>query len=63
MCSSDLPFLLLIDSTSGVISDGAFVLGWAFAAWGIALYLVTGVQYAVNGLSNARNRARGVVRD
>ena len=58
-----LPFLLLINSTTGVISDGAFVLGWAFAAWGIALYLVTGVQYAVNGLSSARNRARSVVRD
>jgi len=38
------PFLLLAksDSTLGTI---AFVLGWSFALWGIALYIATGISY------------------
>jgi cardiolipin synthase len=49
------PFLLLAlaDSWLGNI---AFVLGWAFAIWGTALYLVTGFSYFVNAIT--RNRVR-----
>jgi len=49
------PFLLLALSKSwlGTVS---FILGWAFAIWGTALYLVTGFSYFVNAIS--RNRVR-----
>ena len=30
-----LPLLLLTDSTSGSISDAAYIFGWGFAGWGI----------------------------
>lgn len=49
------PFLLLALSESWV-GNVAFVLGWAFAVWGTALYLVTGASYFVNVI--ARNRVR-----
>ena len=55
-----LPCLLLVNATTGTLSDVAFVFGWAFAIWGIALYLLTGVQYATNGMSSARDRTRSV---
>ncbi len=47
------PFLLLAthDSTIGTI---AFVLGWGFAIWGIALYIATGISYAREGFSRMR---------
>lgn len=47
------PLLLLatIDNPLGTI---AFILGWAFAMWGVALYLVTGFEYAHEGLSKIR---------
>ena len=44
-----LPLLLLTKNTES-FADFAFVLGWAFAGWGIGLYLVTGMQYAITGL-------------
>ena len=55
-----LPCILLVNATTGALSDVAFVFGWAFAIWGIALYLLTGVQYATNGMSSARDRTRSV---
>lgn len=47
------PFLLLAqsDSTWGSI---AFVAGWSFAIWGIALYISTGISYAREGISQIR---------
>jgi len=44
-----LPLLLLTKSITGIGADLAFVLGWSFAGWGIALYLWTGVGYARSG--------------
>jgi cardiolipin synthase len=49
------PFLLLALSKSW-LGTVAFILGWAFAIWGTALYLVTGISYFVNAIS--RNRVR-----
>lgn len=42
------PFLLLTlhDGALGTLS---FILGWAFAIWGIALYLFTGISYFLSG--------------
>ncbi len=47
------PFLLLAksDSSLGTI---AFVLGWSFAIWGIALYIATGISYGRQGLWQIR---------
>ena len=47
------PLLLLasIDNAAGRI---AFVFGWAFAMWGVALYLVTGFEYAREAISKIR---------
>jgi cardiolipin synthase len=42
------PFLLLAQS-DGVAGTIAFVLGWSFAIWGIALYISTGISYARQG--------------
>jgi cardiolipin synthase len=51
-----LPLLLLTFSTLDEISNLAFIFGWAFAGWGIGLYLWTGVQYARTGLRELRAR-------
>jgi cardiolipin synthase len=47
------PFLLLAksDTPLGTI---AFVLGWSFAIWGIALYIATGISYGREGFSQIR---------
>ncbi len=47
------PFLLLAlsDSWYGTI---AFVCGWAFAIWGVALYCGTAIGYFQTGLRSAR---------
>lgn len=49
------PFLLLAlsDSWLGTL---AYVLGWAFAIWGIALYLFTGVSYFRSAMQSVRVR-------
>ena len=49
-----LPLILLQSSTQEWLAQGAFVLGWAFAGWGITLYLLTGVSYARLGISQLR---------
>ncbi len=51
-----LPLLLLTFSTLDEISNLAFIFGWAFAGWGIGLYLWTGAQYARTGLRELRAR-------
>ena len=47
------PFLLLAlsDSLAGTL---AFIFGWAFAIWGIGLYIVTGVSYFLSALKSIR---------
>ena len=47
------PLLLLAlnESTLGTI---AFIFGWAFAIWGIALYLFTGVSYFRTAVKSIR---------
>jgi cardiolipin synthase len=46
--------LLLLTKTSDNLGDFAFIFGWAFAGWGIGLYLVTGFQYGATGLTLLR---------
>jgi cardiolipin synthase len=43
------PFLLLALQQSWV-GTLAFILGWSFAIWGIALYISTGIAYFAKGL-------------
>ena len=50
-----LPLLLLTESTEGGIAQIAFIFGWGFAGWGIALYLWTGLSYARAGIKDLRN--------
>ena len=47
------PFILLAES-EGVVGTIAFVLGWSFAIWGIALYISTGISYARQGVWQIR---------
>ena len=47
------PFLLLAQS-DGMWGSIAFVAGWSFAIWGIALYISTGISYAREGISQMR---------
>jgi cardiolipin synthase len=47
------PFLLLALSSS-LVGTLAFIFGWAFAIWGIGLYLVTGVSYFLSALKSIR---------
>ena len=49
-----LPLLLLTVSTEGNWAQAAFIMGWAFAGWGIGLYLWTGVSYALSGFRSIR---------
>jgi cardiolipin synthase len=51
------PLLLLTKVEEKWLADLAFIFGWAFSTWGIALYLVTGFSYALGG-SRAVVRAR-----
>lgn len=46
------PFLLLKELP--VIGDICFILGWAFAIWGIALYFYTAFQYAITANRDGR---------
>jgi cardiolipin synthase len=56
-----LPLLLLAGGAGGEFSDVAFIAGWAFAGWGIGLYLWTGVGYARTGISELKEiRSRAV---
>ena len=47
------PFLLLAQS-DGTWESIAFVAGWSFAIWGIALYISTGISYARECISQIR---------
>ena len=47
------PFLLLAQA-NGTWGNIAYVAGWSFAIWGIALYISTGISYAREGFSQMR---------
>jgi cardiolipin synthase len=47
------PFLLLALSDS-LVGSLAFIFGWAFAIWGIGLYLITGVSYFLSAMKSIR---------
>lgn len=47
------PFLLLALSDT-LIGEMAFILGWAFAIWGVALYVTTGVSYFLTAMKTIR---------
>ncbi len=51
------PFLLLTLIDQALVSSIAYVIGWAFSAWGIALYLWTGILYLKDGIRLLRARA------
>lgn len=53
-----LLLLALADSTAGHI---AFILGWSFAIWGIALYISTGVSYFRSGILAIRAKSIKVI--
>ena len=46
--------LLLLALSDSMAGDIAFIFGWAFAIWGIALYLFTGVSYFRTALKSIR---------
>jgi cardiolipin synthase len=46
--------LLLLALRDSLAGDIAFIFGWAFAIWGIALYLFTGVSYFRTALKSIR---------
>ena len=47
------PFLLLALSQS-MLGEMAFIFGWAFAGWGVALYVATGVSYFLTAIKTIR---------
>jgi cardiolipin synthase len=46
--------LLLLALSNSVAGEIAFIFGWAFAIWGIALYLFTGVSYFRTAIKSIR---------
>lgn len=53
------PFLLLALSDTWY-GELAFIFGWAFAIWGVALYLGTAFGYFRTGVKSIRVRARNI---
>jgi len=47
-------FPLLLLSQVSMIGHAAFVIGWAFAIWGVTLYFYTGFQYLFSALRTSR---------
>jgi cardiolipin synthase len=47
-------FPLLLLSAVDLIGNAAFVMGWAFAIWGVTLYFYTGLQYLFNAIRSFR---------
>lgn len=45
---------LLLSGQGGVLGDVAFVLGWAFALWGVGLYWWAGLAYVRTALHGLR---------
>lgn len=42
--------MLFLSQREGFLGYLGYLLGWAFSAWGISLYLITGIWYLRNGL-------------
>ena len=47
------PFLLLA-TMQNALGTVAYVLGWSFAIWGVALYISTGISYSYEAISKIR---------
>ena len=45
--------LLLLAKSSGLLGNIAFILGWSFAIWGVALYSLTALDYYRTALKSA----------
>ena len=45
------PFLLLEDVS--VIGPFCYLVGWAFAIWGMSLYFYTGIEYLIKGIKSS----------
>ena len=46
--------LLFLSQHSGALGYLGYLLGWAFTAWGISLYLITGLWYFLSALKSIR---------
>ena len=46
--------LLFLSQQEGALGNLGYIFGWAFSAWGISLYLLTGAWYLVSGLKSIR---------
>ena len=46
--------LLFLSQSAGWLGSMGYILGWAFSAWGVGLYLVTGFWYLVSGVKSIR---------
>jgi cardiolipin synthase (CMP-forming) len=51
--------ILLLSTVEGFVGDVARPLGWAFAWWGVGLYLLAAVLYAVQAAAVIRARTAG----
>ena len=47
------PFLLLAHE-GNLLGVVAFIIGWSFAIWGVALYISTGISYSRRAISTIR---------
>lgn len=58
-----LPLLYLssLQNIDSKIIDSAWVAGWAFATWGIVLYLFTGIRYLNQSLKSIRFPSKIIV--
>lgn len=46
--------LLFLSQGKGLLGALGYIFGWAFSAWGISLYLITGAWYLVSGIKSIR---------
>lgn len=47
--------MLFLSQREGALGYLGYLLGWAFSAWGISLYLITGAWYLRDGLRDLTN--------
>lgn len=48
--------MLFLSQQEGVLGSLGYVFGWAFSAWGISLYMITGFWYLRTAWKNLTNR-------
>jgi cardiolipin synthase len=46
--------LLFLSQSEGWVGTLGYILGWAFSAWGVGLYIITGFGYLVSGIKSIR---------